>query len=341
MAGGNGERQKDQSTPQDETARPQAERLLAIGARWMRAIVILLRSDRTSVSPVRKFMTGALFVPFFAIWLVLLRLRAKWGGGVQLMAKTDSGMSLACRPPDLIQMYIYLFDIWEPDLTSYIRAHLTPGRVFVDVGANIGYFSLEAAQLVGPEGCVVAIEAAPWIGHELYENVVRNGQERIIRLVNKAVSDRQVDLDLYAGPVKNMGLTTTVASRGFKKRVTIEAAPLGSILTSEEIERAQIIKIDVEGAEVSVLDGMRPLIDTLAEDVDILIELSPAWWPDKSRTPDEVLQPFYDAGFNAYTLENNYWPWRYLWPNCVQPPRPVTHPLPDDVKRIDLLLTRS
>lgn len=341
MADGNREKQKDQSMPLDQAVCPRDERLLVIGARWIRAIVFRLRSDQTSVSLARKLMSGVLFVPFFAIWLVPLRLRAMWRGGVQLMAKTDSGMRLACRPPDLIQMYIYLFDIWEPDLTSYIRSHLTPGRVFVDVGANIGYFSLEAARLVGPEGRVVAIEAAPWIGNEFHENVVRNGQEGIIRLVNKAVSDRQEDLDLYAGPVQNMGLTTTVASRGFQKRETIEAIPLGSILTSEEIKRAQIIKIDVEGAEVKVLDGMRPLIDTLADDVDILIELSPAWWPDKSRTPDEVLQPFFDAGFKAYTLENNYWPWRYLWPNCVQLPKPVAHPLPDDVKRIDLLLTRN
>ena len=187
----------------------------------------------------------------------------------------------------------------------------------------------------------MAIEAAPWISEELHENVVRNGQEGIVRLVNKAVSDRLGDLDLYAGPVQNMGLTTTVSLRGFQKRSTIEAAPLGSILTTEEIKRAQIIKIDVEGAEVAVLDGMRPMIDSLADDVDILLELSPAWWPDKSRMPDESLQPFIDAGFRAFTLENNYWPWRYLWPNCVRLPRPVTHPLPDDVKRIDLLLTRS
>lgn len=341
MANGNAEKQKDESTPLNQAARSGDERLLMIWARWIRTIVGSLRSDQTSVSLVRKLISGVLFVPFFAIWLIPLRLRAMRRGGIRLLAKTDSGMSLACRPPDLIQMYIYLFDIWEPDMTSYIRSHLTPGRVFVDVGANIGYFSLEAARLVGPEGRVVAIEAAPWISEELHENVVRNGQEGIVRLVNKAVSDRLGDLDLYAGPVQNMGLTTTVSSRGFQKQSTIEAAPLGSILTTEEIKRAQIIKIDVEGAEVKVLDGMRPLIDTLADDVEILLELSPAWWPDKSRTPDEVLQPFFDAGFQAYTLENNYWPWRYLWPKCVQLPRPVTHPLPDNVKRIDLLLTRS
>ena len=335
------ERREDQSTPQDNIPPPRDERLLVIGARRLRGLVKRLSSDRASVSFIRKFLTGAMFAGFFALWLAPLRLRAKWRGGVRLMAKTDTGMSLACQPPDLIQMYLYLFDIWEPDLTAYLRSHLSTGRVFVDVGANIGYFSLEAARLVGPDGHVVAIEAAPWIAEELHKNVVRNGQEEIIRLVTMAVSDRQTVLDLFAGPVNNIGLTTTVAGRGFQKRATIEAAPLGSILSPEEIKHARIIKIDVEGAEVAVLDGMLPMIDSLAQDVDILIELSPAWWPDKSRTPDEVLEPFFKAGFEAYTLSNDYWPWRYLWPYCVEPPRPVTHPLPADVKRIDLLLTRT
>lgn len=167
----------------------------------------------------------------------------------------------------------------------------------------------------------------------LDERLLALGASWLRRLVSWLRSDRK--------SLSTLRKLTTVAGRGFQKRATIEAVPLGSILTPGEIKLAQIIKIDVEGAEVAVLDGMIPLLDSLAQDVEILLELSPAWWPDKSRTPDEVLEPFFKAGFQAYTLSNDYWPWRYLWPNCVEPPRPVTQPLPADVKRIDLLLTRK
>lgn len=59
---------------------------------------------------------------------------------------------------DIIQRYLYLFGTWEPHLTAWIHQRLTPGATFIDVGANIGYYSLLAAHLVGPTGRVVAVE---------------------------------------------------------------------------------------------------------------------------------------------------------------------------------------
>lgn len=61
---------------------------------------------------------------------------------------------------DLIQRYLYLFGAWEPHLTGWLRRRLRPGDGFVDVGANIGVFSVLAARLVGESGRVVAIEAS-------------------------------------------------------------------------------------------------------------------------------------------------------------------------------------
>jgi len=255
-------------------------------------------------------------------------------------AVTDGGLRLRCGPPDLVQMYIYLFGTWEPDLTAYIRRRLKPGGVFIDVGANVGYYSLEAARLLGPEGRVVAIEPAPWILRALRHNLRLNDAADRVRVVDRAVGGRAGTVELYAGPEKNIGLTTTVAGRGFRQRAVVDAAPLGALLDPRERRGASIIKIDVEGAEAGVLDGIVGLLPELPDDVDLLIELSPAWWPDRSRTPDEVLAPYFAAGFRAFTLENSYWPWRYLWPRACAPLRPARHPLPADVKRIDLLLTR-
>ena len=58
------------------------------------------------------------------------------------------------------------------------------------------------------------------------------------------------------------------------------------------------------------------------------------------HAPQEVLEPLLDAGFHAYRIDNNLWPWRYLWPNDVRRPRRVRQPLLKRVKRIDLVLSR-
>lgn len=72
-----------------------------------------------------------------------------------------NGVRMSVDTKDIVQRYLYQFGIWEPSLSGWLARTLRPGDVFVDVGANIGYYSLLAARLVGHLGSVVAIEASP------------------------------------------------------------------------------------------------------------------------------------------------------------------------------------
>jgi len=279
-------------------------------------------------------------VPPFGLLLVLLRARAKLSGPIDVVVIAITGDRFRCRPPDFIQMYLWLFDIWEPDLTSFISDRLTAGDVFVDVGANIGYFSALAARRVGPAGKVVAIEASPTVFTSLSETMRLNNIEGTVRCINKAASRGKGRITVYAGPTHNIGLTTTVRARGFEEQSVVEALPLDELLTREEVRGARLIKIDVEGAEDEVLAGMQTVIAECRDDAEILLELSPLWCADQTKRPIDVLQPLFDAGFHAYEMDNNYWPWRYLWPCCVGRPRRCTRDLTKRVKRIDLVMSR-
>jgi hypothetical protein len=146
-----------------------------------------------------------------------------------------------------------------------------------------------------------------------------------------------------------------------KLETSVPAAPLDELLTDEEIARTRLIKIDVEGGEDAVLAGIKRLIVPPTEgaappdseggggggvgggrrDLELLIELSPNWWSDTSRRPLDVLQPFLDAGFGVFELPNNYWPWRYLWPNDITPPRRSQRDFTQRVDRLDVLLSRA
>jgi len=78
-----------------------------------------------------------LIVPFFAVFWSL-RIRAALWGPLTVDGITEDGIHFRCRLPDMIQMYVYLFGTWEPDLAAFLRRWLRSGDTFVDVGANIG-----------------------------------------------------------------------------------------------------------------------------------------------------------------------------------------------------------
>ena len=75
----------------------------------------------------------------------------------------------------------------EPEVQEVLQKYLRPGMIFYDVGANIGFFSLLAARLVGEQGSVVAFEADPEIAARLRENVNRNEKPAAISVEEKAV----------------------------------------------------------------------------------------------------------------------------------------------------------
>jgi hypothetical protein len=115
---------------------------------------------------------------------------------------------------------------------------------------------------------------------------------------------------------------------------------LGDILTDEETQNARLVKIDVEGGEPAVIAGMTQFLERCNREVEILIELSPHWWDVETPAPSAVLEPLFRAGFNAYEIDNNYWPWRYVSPRHVARPRRVRWNLDEHIDRVDLVMSR-
>ncbi|MCV7348320.1 FkbM family methyltransferase [Mycolicibacterium rhodesiae] len=322
------------------STRSPLELMVVATACGLRNVARRLGTPKQTVPRAERVLRAALLVPVFATLSLLLRGYGRLGHPVQLPGRTGFDATLMCRLPDLIATYIWVFHEWEPDLTRFIASRLGDGDVFIDVGANIGYYSLLAAGPVGAQGGVVAVEASPAMFDDLHQNVDASGHCDRIRQVNMAAAAKSGTLTVYAGPRNNAGMSTTLPSRGLHAESTIEAKPLEEILTFREITSARLIKIDVEGAEPDVLAGMRNIIGTLRDDAEIVVELSPRWWPDRHLRPVDVLRPFLEAGFNVYEMTNSYSAWRYLWPNDVRDAIRLRDPLTARVSRLDLVLSR-
>jgi FkbM family methyltransferase len=319
---------------------PGPDGAVSRAALGLRHAIRRLRTEKTRVPAGEKVLRAAALLPLYGLFLIPLLALMLRRQTIVLTASSGFGARFTCRLPDLIQTYLWMFGEWEPDLTRFITGRLADDDVFVDVGANIGYYSLLAAACVGPNGTVVAIEASPAVAAGLRANLIANHAQKTVRVENKAASSTAGSLTTYAGPAHNVGMTTTVESHGLQAESSVEALPLTELLTTAEVAAARLIKIDVEGAEPDVVAGMRGLINTLPATAEIVLELSPKWWTDKSLQPSDVLRPFIDAGFNIYRMPNDYAAWRYLWPNDVADAVRVSRPLNRRVARLDLVLSR-
>jgi FkbM family methyltransferase len=260
--------------------------------------------------------------------------RLMWTEGM-CRARTRYGARLEVDASDIVGTYIAYFGIWEPNLTSWLEGRLRPGDVFVDVGANVGYFSLLASRLVGIEGRVVAIEPFPRTNAVLRRNVAANGAENV-RVEQVAVWDSSAELDLFGARDRIVGGTTLdpdwAARWSFDTRVAVSAEPLSKLLSDDEVARAAVLKLDVEGSELQALQGMEPLLARLRDDVAIVLELE----GDAVRVASEALAR---AGFEPFVIENSYAADAYLSPR-VTAPRPLSDRAQSHGWQVDLIFAR-
>lgn len=217
------------------------------------------------------------------------------------IARTYFGAVFECDVRDMIQATIIHFGVWEPRVSNKLASLIKPGDVLVDVGANIGYYSLLFAHRTGPMGSVVAIEALPKLAAAVKSHAAQNGMGNI-RVVNVAASDRSGELTLHQAPPTNIGMTTTRSERGFPVTGTVRALPLTEILSEDEIKRVSLIKIDIEGGEVPVvrhfLENLHRFSSAPAVAVEASVADNPEW--------GELFGRFLAKGYRAFDLHNDY-----------------------------------
>ncbi len=249
---------------------------------------------------------------------------------------------MAGETKDLIQRYLFLFGEWEPNLTRWIGDRLRPGDVFIDVGANIGYYSLLASSLVGDSGAVVAIEASPATYQGLVGNIGRNGVGNV-RALNVAASDVYSLVRMYRAPANNIGSSSLFEGDGFSDEGEIMAAPLAELLTAEDIQRARIIKIDVEGFEVAVIRGLLPALVETRRDLEIIVEIGGgpgASAPSATAAARQIIPLMAAFGFHVYHVTNDYSPHAYVRSRRSHRPSRVRTGV-DTFQECDLIFSRK
>ncbi len=242
---------------------------------------------------------------------------------------------------DSIGAMVYYFGTWEPAISEYVARSLRPGDVFIDVGANQGWYTVLASSLIGAAGRIVAIEASSTIFQALQRNCAINRCSSAT-LVHAGAWSTKGEAPLYPGPNSNMGQTSFCPEQMKHKSAATEVVtvkPLDDLVPEELWRDVRLVKIDVEGGEWEVVQGMGRMLATLREGVEFILEVTPRVVWKRGHQAEEILEPFRRQGFNVYRVPNEYEVDFYLDFIAQGAKKPARYDEPI-VERCDLILSR-
>jgi FkbM family methyltransferase len=248
----------------------------------------MLTSNQTAgrqplpTAPSRKYRAGSL-MDFAGEQLRDLPLGARlrqWGRAAYHAAwmLQTGGRGLSCTLPSgevvrVLPEHRYLS--WNPVEYAAFRRAVEPGMVALDVGANVGAYSVLLGQWVGAAGRVYAFEPSRAAFRGLVRHIELNGRSAVVQAVAAAVGDRDGAADLIVADTAGESRLAGVGEA--RPTVSVPAVTIDRFCAREGIQPS-FIKIDAEGAELAVLRGARETIRTGGERLALFVELHPSIW---------------------------------------------------------------
>jgi FkbM family methyltransferase len=222
--------------------------------------------------------------------------------GVTQVTDYDKDLKIKLDLDEWIQQQIYFLGYFDPTGIRFIRNQLYEGEIFIDIGANVGAYSLIASRLVGKSGKVIAFEPASKSFLRLLKNISLNGITNIIT-ERLAVIDRSTQTDLYISGSQNLGMSSIYhhdCETGITEKV--EAISLDDYVEKKGISKISLIKIDIEGAEFLALKGMKKVLINMRPKV--LVEIKKETLANAGFSEKDVLELFEKAGYSRLIIDD-------------------------------------
>lgn len=201
---------------------------------------------------------------------------------------------------DLMQFPVY-YNIFEAQYKRSLDAILQDAKVVIDVGANIGQYALYFAY----EGKkVFAFEPMPSMIERLKKHIAMNNMGDKITLVTKALTSTNGMLKFSLPKAENSGTASTVLGRSQNtdELIEVEGITLDDYLSSINFQGSvDLIKIDIEGAELFALQGMKNLLSSPNRPV-LILEMNDDMMKMAGYTPDGVVEFLNQFGYQAYEI---------------------------------------
>ncbi|HWE39946.1 MAG TPA: FkbM family methyltransferase [Isosphaeraceae bacterium] len=243
-----------------------------------------------------KYAIGSELIRLF--WPVRVRGKARVLGALAPSSGRREGRvfgyPMTLDLADYMQRMMYL-GAYEREETRIISGWLKPGMTFVDVGANVGYFTLLASRRVGAGGRVIAIEPSPIVHERLAEVVASNGLAAEVHRIGLSDENGTCTLFLPPAEVGNHS-PTMVRYEGSGSEVSVPVRRLDDCLDEWGVAAVDLLKIDVEGHEPAVFRGASRALAS-GRIKAILCEFNDFWLRQSGTTPQAAHELLTGLGF--------------------------------------------
>jgi FkbM family methyltransferase len=204
----------------------------------------------------------------------------------------------------------YRYMSWNPDEYRAFRESARPGMTALDIGANVGAYSLLLGQWVGPAGAVFAFEPAPHTHDGLRRQIRLNGLDAVVTPVRAAVGAAPVTATFVIEPTAGEGRLAIAGTTtdGAGTTVDVQVTTIDEFCARERLTPG-FIKIDVEGAELDVLRGARETIRRTRGRLALFVEMHPSIWARSGLSVADIRAELDRQQLDAVPLTPTDDPW--------------------------------
>lgn len=219
------------------------------------------------------------------------------------IVRTRSGIRASLVLSDWFDQQLYATGEYEPDVMCVVEKLLSPGDCVIDIGANIGFFSFFSVLCVGPSGTVHVFEPAPSIRKRLDRNLTLNPGLTVI-VHTEALSNRHGSAPFFVGAEANSGTSSLRNLSKASATIQVNTIPFDEVPI--DIDSVRLITIDVEGAEIKVLEGMRQSFSQWSARLpDIVIEVSEDYLREMGGSAFKLCEMLIGMGYQMYEFRWN------------------------------------
>lgn len=226
---------------------------------------------------------------------------AKWLGisNKTYKKKFPEDFYMLLTPSEHIQQQLFWYGYYEKPLGDLIKRILQPGDVFLDIGANIGYFSLLAANNE-PTSKIISFEPVKNLFQKLEENISVNNIKNITAL-NVAIGDIDEERELFISAADNLGMSSFHQPENYSgKKEKVKVISIDSWFKTARLSRVDLIKLDIEGSELAALKGMQKILQNFKP--LIIAEINPETLRLFNLTPADIYGYLNKLNFNGYVI---------------------------------------